>query len=47
MLRQKENNKKWLISGCGVGKYPVIRYSQNGSVAEEVERIECNGSCSK
>ena len=25
---------------CGVGKYYPIRYNQNGSVAEEMERIE-------
>lgn len=32
---------------CGRGKYSPIRYHSNGSVAEEVERIQCDGNCNR
>jgi len=35
------------VSGCGKGKYFPIRYDSNGTVAEESERINCQGSCRK
>jgi len=33
-------------TGCGLGKY-ALRYAANGSVAEEVERVLCNGNCER
>jgi len=32
---------------CGRGKYFPIRYAANGSVAEEIERVKCDGDCKR
>lgn len=32
---------------CGRGKYFPIRYAANGSVAEEIDRVRCDGDCKR